>query len=322
LLFFSAWFALLSTVVLFGAEPVSALTAASFGGNIFHGIKGAVDTAHDGMNKAVSDVSRHLGKLETPQQFWDHAQSLGHRSQDYAAFLIHEAAQKADATTVAQLRQFQHTIQVVVSDTKDLKELIAKTANKPFNEIQHDIEKVFEELLEELKEQFPPPDQAPNHAERRGNISLVVRKAEEVFIKLGVQHGMSENELRKHLGPIMKHVENIVVIIGDSAEQHPVLFKTLIVSGIMLIIPESWFLRPLFKLFGMSPEGPVAGSAAARAQRHFYGAYIPKGSWFSHLQHAAMKNAPWMNPVKKTVAGTIMAGVGIAGQLFAGHGRA
>jgi len=272
------------------------------------------------MNKAVSDANRRLGKIGTPQQFWERAQSLGHRSQDYAASLIHEAAQKADATTVAQLRHFQYAIQVVVADTEDMKEAIAQTADKSFDEIQHDIEKVFADLLEQLKEQFPPPDQAPNHAERRGNVSLVIRKTEEVFIKLGVQHGMSEKQLRMHLDPIMKHVEDIIVTIGDLAEQHPVLFETLIVSGVMLIIPESWFLRPLFRLFGMSPEGPVAGSAAAWAQRRFYGAYIPKGSWFSHLQRAGMKGAR-VDPVK-TVGGSILAGVGIAGGLFAGCGRA
>ncbi|KAH9931404.1 uncharacterized protein B0H18DRAFT_1116220 [Fomitopsis serialis] len=65
----------------------------------------------------------------------------------------------------------------------------------------------------------------------------------------------------------------------------------------------------------MSPEGPVAGSTAAWAQRVFCGAYIPKGSWFSHLQHAAMKSAPLMNPVT-TVVGSIMVGVGIAGEWF------
>ncbi|KAH9931403.1 uncharacterized protein B0H18DRAFT_952623 [Fomitopsis serialis] len=158
--FATAWFALLTagTVVLFGAEPVSASTTTNFGGQAspvhLRESSGAVDKAHNGMN--------------------------------------------------------------IVSNTEDLKELIAQTANKPFDEIQRDIEKVFEDLLEELKEQFPPHDQAPNHAERRGNVSLVVRKAEEAFIKLGVQYGMPEKQLRKHLDPIMKHVEDIVVIIGRS----------------------------------------------------------------------------------------------------------
>ncbi|KAH9931417.1 uncharacterized protein B0H18DRAFT_989174 [Fomitopsis serialis] len=229
------------------------------------------------MNKALSDAIHHLGELDTPEQFWEHMLSLGHHAQDYAASLVHEAVQEVDATAVAQLRQFQYVIQVVVSDTEDLKEVIAQAGDKPFDEIQHGIEKVFADLLEQLKGQ--------------GNVSLVIRKAEEAFIRLSVQDGMSEMQLRTHLDPIMKHVEDIVVTIGDLVEQHPVLLETLIVSGIMLTIPESWLLRPLFRLFGMSTEGPVAGSAAAWAQRRFYGAYIPKGSWLSHLQRAGMKGA-------------------------------
>lgn len=50
------------------------------------------------------------------------------------------------------------------------------------------------------------------------------------------------------------------VSLGDIAEQHPELFETLAIAGVMLIIPESWFLRPLFMVFGMSPEGPVEGA--------------------------------------------------------------
>ena len=48
--------------------------------------------------------------------------------------------------------------------------------------------------------------------------------------------------------------------LGDVAEQHPELFETVAIAGVMLIIPESWFLRPLFMVFGMSPEGPVEGA--------------------------------------------------------------
>lgn len=180
------------------------------------------------------------------------------------------------------------------------------------------------------------------------------------------------------------------------------------ISGIMLVVPESWFLRPLFRMFGMAPEGPVAGtwasqwtsrihicarsllalvyarvhclcsymhmvkfcsecisvfliiirvsvfasecspcvfvvcsricaptrvtfmcmhvliisltgSAVAWAQRRFYGAYIPKGSWFSHLQRAGMTR--WANPIWKAIGGSVLAGIGLAGSLFSGCGR-
>ncbi|KAH9931418.1 uncharacterized protein B0H18DRAFT_989175 [Fomitopsis serialis] len=117
----------------------------------------------------------------------------------------------------------------------------------------------------------------------------------------------------------MKNVEEVIVAIGDLAEQHPYLLETLLVSGVMLIIPESWFLRPLLRLFGMSPEGPVQGSVVAWAQRTFFGGTIPKGSWFSYLQRAAMGH--WARKsIKKTILGSILGGIGLIGAIFASCG--
>ncbi|KZT64316.1 hypothetical protein DAEQUDRAFT_38953 [Daedalea quercina L-15889] len=322
--FASVWFVAVSTLVLMvsvGPQSVSGLTAANFAQNIFHKVKEVADKTHDGIYHVVHDATRLLGERETLEQFWDYAFSVAQRAQRYAGDLINEAAREADKTAAMQLHHVSSVLHVIVSDTEGLRETVSQFQAGSFDDIQHDIEKLFADLLEELKEQFPPPDHAPNHEERKGNVSLVIRKAEEAFIKFGMQHGMSEEQLRTRLEPIMKHVEDVVVTIGDLAEQHPVLFQTIMISGIMLIIPESWFLRPLFRLFGMAPEGPVAGSTVAWAQRRFYGAYIPKGSWFSHLQHAGMKAAPWLDPVKKQVGGSILAGIGLAGGLFAGYGR-
>lgn len=58
------------------------------------------------------------------------------------------------------------------------------------------------------------------------------------------------------------------MLLGDLAEQHPVLFETLVIPGIMLVIPESWLLRPSFRMFGMAAEGPVAGVWASLASIH------------------------------------------------------
>lgn len=155
------------------------------------------------------------------------------------------------------------------------------------------------------------------------------------------------------------------------------LFETLVITGVMLVVPESWLLRPLLRMFGMAAEGPVAGvwaslasihicactllaltfarihclcsymhmvefciecvsvrsrhvsvsahthfplmgTPVACAQRRFYGAYIPKGSWFSHLQSAGMTR--WASSIWKTVSGAIAAGVGLVGSLFSGVG--
>ncbi|KAH9931445.1 uncharacterized protein B0H18DRAFT_989370 [Fomitopsis serialis] len=288
IVFASAWFAFLTTVLLtafVSPEPVSASTTANFAKSIFRELKDAVHKAQDVINDVVLDS---FGPL-TPNRFWQDALSLGRRGQDYAGFLIHEAAQKEDPTTAARLYDIQSTMEVIVHDTGDLKELIiAQVPDESFDNVRRGIEKTLANILEDLKDRFPPPDHALSHAEREGNVTLVVNIIEESLIKFGVEHGISEEQLKMRLAPIMKHVEDVVVAIGDLAEQHPYLLKTLLVSGVMIIIPEAWFLRPLLRFFGFAPKGPAkGGSLATWTQRTFYGGTVTKGSWFSYLHRAA-----------------------------------
>lgn len=53
------------------------------------------------------------------------------------------------------------------------------------------------------------------------------------------------------------------MLLGDLGEQHPCLFLAMMIAGVMLMTPESWFLRPLLRIFGMAPEGPVKGAWAS-----------------------------------------------------------
>lgn len=286
--FASAWFAFLTTVLLtafVSPEPVSALTTADFAKDIFRELKDIVHKAQDVINDVVLDPFVPL----SPNRFWQYALSLGQRGQDYGGFLIHEAAQKEDPTTAARLYDVRSTMQVIVQDTADLKELIiAQVHDESFDDVRRGIETTLANIFEELKDRFPPPDHALSHVERKGNVTLVVNIVEEALLKFGVEHGMSEEQLKMRLAPIMKHIEDVVVAIGDLAEQHPYLLQTLLVSGVMIIIPESWFLRPLLRFFGFTPKGPAKGSLAAWTQRTFYGGTITKGSWFSYLRRAAM----------------------------------
>ena len=48
-------------------------------------------------------------------------------------------------------------------------------------------------------------------------------------------------------------------LIGDLIEQHPVLISTLVFAGVAMLIPESWILRPLLRMVGFGPDGPVKG---------------------------------------------------------------
>lgn len=162
--------------------------------------------------EAIHDIT-----TETPQDFWGRAISLGQKLSDYATKLVEDTAKDVEPTIRVKMNHVVTTMHVIVSDTEDLKNSIAQAHGASLDDIKNGIEKIFDDLMEELKKQFPPTDQAPNHAQRRGNVSLVLHRVEDAFVKLCVQHGMSEDQLRVHLDPIMRHVETIVVTLGATA---------------------------------------------------------------------------------------------------------
>lgn len=168
-------------------------------------------TILNGAVEATLDVAP-----ETPAEFWERALSLGKFVQNYATSLVHDAAEKAEPEVALQIHHVYNTMQVIVSETEQLKTSIANLRGVSFNDVQHGIENVLIDLLEELKEQFPAPDHAPSHAERRGNVSLVLEKAEARLNRLGVWYGIPEQQLRVHFDPILKHIGDVVITLGSS----------------------------------------------------------------------------------------------------------
>jgi len=83
-------------------------------------------------------------------------------------------------------------------------------------------------------------------------------------------------------------IEAIIVTTGDLHELHPTLLEVTVVAGSLLILPELPIIRPILSVFGFGPSGPVKGSLASNAQRFFFGAAVPRGSWFARLQQAGM----------------------------------
>jgi hypothetical protein len=99
----------------------------------------------------------------------------------------------------------------------------------------------------------------------------------------------------------------LIVLLGDIYEQHPQLINNIVIVFILRAIPKDWILRPLLEMFGFGAAGPVKGtspfdrassplltatlsdSAAAAAQRLWFGAAVEKGNWFSQLQSVGMK---------------------------------
>ncbi|EPT02357.1 hypothetical protein FOMPIDRAFT_1118637, partial [Fomitopsis schrenkii] len=259
----------------------------------------------------IHDVPIDASMAGIPRQFWEGGPSLGQSPHDYVMNLIEDAAKNVEPIVAAKMNHVITSMHAVASDIGKLKLTIAQAHGVSFDDIKNEIETVLADLLEELQEQFPPPDQAPNHEERQASVSLVLRKVKEALIKLCVQYGMPEDQLRAHLDPIMEHVETIVVTLGDLKEQHPRLFRLLIITGVLLILPK--YRCPLLRMFGIGPEGPIKGacsSVAAWAQSLFFGAYVPQGSWFSLLQSAGMTAVCGPAPAWETVIGLIMVVVG------------
>lgn len=218
-----------------------------------------------------------------PRQFWEGGPSLGQSPHDYVMNLIEDAAKNVEPIVAAKMNHVITSMHAVASDIGKLKLTIAQAHGVSFDDIKNEIETVLADLLEELQEQFPPPDQAPNHEERQASVSLVLRKVKEALIKLCVQYGMPEDQLRAHLDPIMEHVETIVVtlgastlrppccassadaLLGDLKEQHPRLFRLLIITGVLLILPK--YRCPLLRMFGIGPEGPIKGACSSPRTR-------------------------------------------------------
>lgn len=226
--------------------------------------------------------------------FWEEAIHLGDRVEKYAMELIHKAG-ASNVTVAIQLGHFKNAMVEVVSSVHVLREKVQTAAEARGN--GHSLEKLSDKLsaelgtiFDDLKKDFPPPENATHHQEREVMIATALSKVEDSLVHV-LSFGVSEEDTRAHFRIIERHVKALLVLVGDLAEQHPLLLETLLISGAFMCMPEMWFLRPFLGIFGFGPYGPVKGSAAAWAQRRFWGVAIVKGSWFAHLQSAGMKAA-------------------------------
>ncbi|KAH9946489.1 hypothetical protein B0H21DRAFT_743029 [Amylocystis lapponica] len=154
--------------------------------------------------------------------------------------------------------------------------------------VTKDVEAALMVLFAKLAAEFPAPESALRHDERVAMMSDVMTRVRGTILRVGVEHGIAEERLARHLDIMCPKIVVLIVLAGDLAEQHPVLLEGLLLAGTVLIIPEGALLRPLLAVFGFGPLGPVKGSVAAWVQRTFYGAAVPKGSWFSQFQRVAM----------------------------------
>ncbi|KAJ6538444.1 hypothetical protein DFH09DRAFT_1398144 [Mycena vulgaris] len=174
-----------------------------------------------------------------------------------------------------------------------------------FGDLWADLEHAFKTVLDELEVSFPASDQPSGHAQRQEVLAVVLKKMGAAFISVCVKHAMDEERARGYWEDTARPaIENMVVMLGDLFDEHPTLLgvlcrflrmllkapwaKVLFLVGPFLLIPNYWFLRPILNAFGFGPIGPITGTAAAWAQRLFYGTAVGKGTWFAFLTSVGM----------------------------------
>jgi len=260
-----------------------------------------------------------LDTYNTSPDFWERAANLGSLVQQYTSDILNDAA-ISYATAAGKIDCFKQSMNHVVSNTGELRREIERKARARGMTLHNISEMLSNELavvIEELKNEFPPPDHAEHHEDRVKIISRALVKVEDAVVRVSKAVGVPEAKVRSCFGDIEIHLRDVLVVTGDLAEQHPIILETLAFSVAILVLPESALLKPIIRIFGIGPAGPIKGSPATWAQRRFFGGVIPKGSWFSRLQSAAMKAGPspgaW-----KGVWGSIGLGVGLSGSLFGG----
>ncbi|KDQ26221.1 hypothetical protein PLEOSDRAFT_1085441 [Pleurotus ostreatus PC15] len=135
----------------------------------------------------------------------------------------------------------------------------ASSEGPSLGEVSNDIDRAFEEILKRVHEAFPAPDEAAHHAARQHLISHILEGAEIELIKiLCAKHNLvGEDALRTFWRGVSPIIASAVVTTGDLAEQHPKLAAFVIAGVIAMLIPESWFTKPLLRLIGFSPVGPA-----------------------------------------------------------------
>jgi len=265
----------------------------------------------------------NLANLDFPPpgfDFWRSAREMGEKAVAYANKELKEA-ENTYKNVAKEVREFQSSM---IRLNEMAQEFRAKEGffipNFDVEEFTQKLHTEIEVILEELKAEFCEPlpeDQTERYIQREKAVNRALDKTEGALVKVYKMFGVREFEVREKFNHLRPHIKHVVLVTANLIDNHPELVTTLLVTGVILIIPESWFLRPLLRSFGFGPLGPAKGSAAAWAQRYFFRTTIPEGSWFSFLQRAGMK---WDLPGKFKIPFGI--GAGIAGFLFAGcHGR-
>jgi hypothetical protein len=253
--------------------------------------------------------------------FFEDAHKIGDKAQENAREAFQRAADEFKDVGDRVL-QIKRDVESLVTAAADFKALIGSHLEPSFVSDKEDLFKrglnlnidldafsdelsdVLDTVQYELRKQFPPPSEAVGHDERVKMVDEALAKMREAFSHLIVKYDIPEDRAMDIIDRFSEVLRRILVTTGDLAEQHPDLMETIIISSVLLIIPESWFIRPVLGLFGFGPSGPIKGTPASWAQRRFFGGIIKSGSWFSRLQSISMKpNVGWVRRIVASLIG-------------------
>jgi len=213
--------------------------------------------------------------------FWHYMEDLGDKANAYKEKLLKDVP-------LELAQQFQETMNQVVTGAEAMGAMLQHVDFEDFQkqflvELSRDLEALKEEFSEPL-----PEDQTERYQQQALRFSRALDLSEEALVNVCGFWKVPEADVRKSFGDIKPHINHGLLIIANLVNNHPVLFETILLSAIIMIMPQRLILQPIFNLLGFGPSGVVKGSFAASAQRFFFGAVVKKGSWFAILQRAGM----------------------------------
>ncbi|KAN0098016.1 hypothetical protein V8E55_002462 [Tylopilus felleus] len=191
--------------------------------------------------RIMGAVRAFMKSKPSPSDFWDMAKKSENNLLDYVHRLLEDADKKFMSSKFTEIRSAMDRI---VSATATFRDNVKGALDA------HHIS--FDTLTEELEDIF-----------------TIIGIA-----KLAAHHGIDKEVVLIYLLALEPPVHKLTVAIGDLNEQYPQILPALTFSVSVLLMPESWILRPFLSVFGFGPSGPAKGSAATWIQRHFWGGAV------------------------------------------------
>jgi translation elongation factor EF-4 len=124
---------------------------------------------------------------------------------------------------ILEFKKYVCSVASVASAARSLYQVVEGATEQrgvPFHSVLEELQNAFRALIEELKEQFPPPEEAPGHEMRTLVINAVLDRMEGTFLRIAIEHGANEEDLKNHTSSLMSGVRYTVVTISTSQVFH------------------------------------------------------------------------------------------------------